>query len=155
MSLKNSTARFFSPQYPAKSQRAALKLSALHDFAQDKLTAKQLVDSVQLTFERDRSLAERYQNLTYQQILEQGPVSAGAYESERKELSDELTTLKANGYDVKQATRQFLALEDLVRTKQYGQLTPAFDRTKKSIADAVANAQGINVASSRTKDWQR
>jgi hypothetical protein len=117
--------------------------------------AKESKTQTQTQTKNNLSLADRYRHLSYREILDQSPVLEGAYAPERKELSDELTTLKANGYDVNQATRQFFALEDLVRTRQYAQLTAAFAKTRQSIAEAVAQAQGISVASSRTINWQR
>jgi hypothetical protein len=146
---------FFDPLAPCCSQRAALKLSKLCAFGRGKPGREQLLGAVQLGSERDDNVNERYQGLSYRQILDQSAVLEGAYAAERKELSDELTTLKANGYDVNEATRQFFALEDLVRTRQYKELLAAFARTRQSIAEAVAKAQGISVATSRTQNWQR
>jgi hypothetical protein len=146
---------FFDPLSPNHSQRATLKMSKLSAFAHDKIDDEQLLCAVQLGSERDSSVRERYEGLSYSQILDQSAVLEGAYSDERKELSDELTTLKANGYDVNQATRQFFALEDLVRTRQYERITAAFARTRQCIAEAVAKAQGISVASSRMGNWQR
>ena len=106
-----------------------------------------------------RSVNELYRHLTYRQILDQEPPSAeshaAAYGAERKELSDQLTTLRANGYDVKQATGQFFAIDDLLRTRRYDQLPAALSRTRQCIADTASSAQNISVASSRTKNWQR
>jgi hypothetical protein len=107
------------------------------------------------------SVAEVYGHLSYRQILERSPVlvaqsgPAGLWGAERKELSDQLTTLRANGYDVSQATGQLCAIEDLVRTRRYDLLPQAFASTRQSLAQTVSNAQKISVASSRTQNWQR
>ncbi len=146
---------FYDSLAPGRCRRAILKLSEISAFARGQVNQAHLINSVELVSERNSSVAERYQGLSYRQILEQSVVLDGAYGAERKELSDELTTLKANGYDVDQATRQFLAMEDLIRTKQYALITAAFERTRQCMAESVARAQGIGVASSRTKDWQR
>jgi len=146
---------FFDANITGQSRRVAVKLAELKAFALGKLGPEPFLAGVLLSGETCVSVAERYQGLSYRQILDQDPVLDGSFAVERKELSDELTTLKANGYDVSQATRQFFALEDLVRTRQYAQLPLAFTRTHQCISEAVAQAQGISVASSRTKYWQR
>jgi len=133
----------------------SVKESDLIAFARGRMSHEKLLQTVSLTAERESSVAEKYRALTYRQILDQNLVVPGAYGTERKELCDQLTTLKANGYDVNQATRQFFALEDLVRTKQYDRLSGAFAQTRKCIAESVAGAQGVSVATSRTLNWQR
>jgi len=135
--------------------RVSVKQSDLAAFARGGMSREKLLETVSLTADREPSVAEKYKALTYRQILDQNLVVPGAYGTERKELCDQLTTLKANGYDVNQATRQFFALEDLVRTKQYARLSVAFAQTRKCIAESVAGAQGVSVATSRTLNWQR
>jgi hypothetical protein len=146
---------FCQSREPGRSRRAQLKTGKIADYARAKITEDELLQAVTMTSERMSTVGELYQDLSYRQILDKSVVLDGAYSAERKELSDELTTLKANGYDVNQATRQFLAMEDLVRTKQYSSITAAFARTRQCIAESVAKAQGVSVASSRTINWQR
>jgi len=146
---------FFESAQPARSVVISVKHSRLMAFAAGRISNVDLLESVSLTEERPPSLAEKYRHLSYRQILDQNPIVSGAYAAERKELCDQLTTLQANGYDVNQATRQFLALEDMVRTKHYGRLLEAFARTRQCIAESLAKAQGVSVATSRTVNWQR
>jgi len=146
---------FFDPRSPGHSRLVSVKTPLLSEFGQGKISREELLQTVPMVDERGTSLSERYAGLSYRQILQESPVLEGTYAAERKELSDQLTTLKANGYDVNQATRQFFALEDLVRTRQYAQLSQAFAKTRQCIAAAVAKAPNISVASSRTKNWQR
>ncbi|MBS1999764.1 MAG: hypothetical protein JSS86_25765 [Cyanobacteria bacterium SZAS LIN-2] len=142
---------------PGSSLRLVVKEADLPAYARGEISNLELLSAVAAVSERNPTVGEKYKGLSYRQILDQNSVVAGVCAAERKELCDQLTTLQANGYDVTQATRQFFALEDLVRTGQCAsaQLSAAFNRTRQCIAESVAKAQGVSVASSRMTNWQR
>ena len=154
-SFENFECTFFESAEAGRSVKISVRQSRLMAFAAGRISNVELLESVSLTEERLPTLAEKYRHLSYRQILEENPIVSGAYAAERKELCDQLTTLQANGYDVNQATRQFLALEDMVRTKHYGRLLEAFAQTRQCIAESLAKAPGVSVATSRTVNWQR
>jgi hypothetical protein len=146
---------FYDSAQPDIVCRGRISLASLADYGRGILTDGELLKAVALDRPHRQSLGERYQGLGYKQILEQSILAGGAYGNERKEMLDQLTTMAANGYDVGQATRQFLALEDLLRTGQYSRLSQAILRTRQAIAQSAAKAPGMSVASSRTINWQR
>ncbi|MBU6454648.1 MAG: hypothetical protein KGS72_22965 [Cyanobacteria bacterium REEB67] len=150
---------FFDTQAPDTARTYFIKSSWFHAHAAGAKGA--LLADMPVVSDEGPSLAEVYGKLSYRQILDRSPATeaqsgpAGLWSAERKELSDQLTTLRANGYDVSQATGQLCAIEDLVRTRHYDLLPQAFARTRQCLAQTVSNAQKISVASSRTQNWQR
>jgi hypothetical protein len=151
---------FFDAHEPSAVRRAHISLSAFK--ASTTPSVAQLAEVCLLSRERAVSLSDLYKTQTYRQILQQAPVLEGTFSAERKELSEQLITLKANGYDVNQAMGQFFAVEDLVRTRNYENVYQALATTRQSITSAVARAKtpqwqnpNTSVASSRTEGWQR
>ncbi len=106
---------FVFSYFPVVSQNCYTQVSvAKRDlllFASGKLTKSEILARVTLEPFLATSLKSRYQGLSYAEIL-----NYSANENS-KEIKQRILSLKASGYDVSAAERQFLKMEDLARNK--------------------------------------
>lgn len=80
-------------------------------FANRKLSNSEILSRVTLEPYLTNSLKDRYQALSYAEILNYSD------NENSKEIKQRILSLKASGYDVRGAERQFLKMEDLARNK--------------------------------------
>lgn len=96
-------------------------------FASRKLTKDEILARVTLEPFLANSLKSRYQALSYYEILNYSD------NQNSKDFKQRILTLKANGYDVSAAERQFLKMEDLARNKDEG----AYEEAKVALANCL------------------
>jgi hypothetical protein len=104
-------------------------------------------------------LALRYRELSYQQILAGGLMAASGEFKERelrKDKLDRILSLKASGYDVRNAERQFLLMEDFIRNKDYVGYEAASHAVEICLEDCrYQKSSKIKLASDERALWQR
>ncbi|MFA7336415.1 MAG: hypothetical protein WC028_06490 [Candidatus Obscuribacterales bacterium] len=114
-------------------------------FASGKLTKSEILSRVTLEPFLANSLKNRYQGLSYGEILNYSD------NENSKEIKQRILSLKSSGYDVAAAERQFLKMEDLARNKDEA----AFEEAKVSLAKCLSDAPGkIRLANEGTL-WPR
>lgn len=114
-------------------------------FASGKLNNSEVLSRVTLEPFLANSLKSRYQGLSYNEILNYSD------NENSKEIKQRILSLKASGYDVSGAERQFLKMEDLARNKDEA----AFEEAKVSLAKCLSDAPGkIRLANEGTL-WPR
>jgi hypothetical protein len=114
-------------------------------FASGKLTNSEILARVTLEPFLTNSLKSRYQGLSYNEILNYSD------NENSKEIKQRILSLKASGYDVAAAERQFLKMEDLARNKD----DAAFEEARVSLAKCLSDAPGkIRLANEGTL-WPR
>ena len=84
---------FFDLDAPSYSRHVIVKMAQLVAFNAGKLNRADFLNSVSIAAEHDAGIREAYKDMTYSQILAQNPIGNGPYAAERKELSEQLTTL--------------------------------------------------------------
>jgi hypothetical protein len=114
-------------------------------FASGKLTNSEILSRVTLEPFLANSLKSRYQGLSYGEILNYSD------NENSKEIKQRILSLKASGYDVAAAERQFLKMEDLARNKD----EVAYEEARVSLAKCLSDAPGkIRLANEGTL-WPR
>lgn len=114
-------------------------------FASGKLNNSEVLSRVTLEPFLANSLKSRYQGLSYNEILNYSD------NENSKEIKQRILSLKASGYDVSGAERQFLKMEDLARNKD----EVAYEEARVSLAKCLSDAPGkIRLANEGTL-WPR
>lgn len=104
-------------------------------------------------------LALQFRNKSYEEILAGGLMAASGDAKERelrKDKLDRILSLKASGYDVRSAERQFLLMEDFIRNKDYVSYEAASHAVELVLEDCrYQKSPKIKLASDERALWQR
>lgn len=122
-SCKHLRILFFPREEQSRFTETRADFDQVSKYGCGRLTQSALLASVSAQDVAVPPLSERFANLSYRQIIA-NPVVSGAWESERSAMLARLDSLRAQGYDVSLAMRQFLKVEDFVRRKQYEEARP-------------------------------
>jgi hypothetical protein len=144
---------FYSTRDQAHFTEVKVDLKDLKRFALGRLSREALLARVELKQCAGEDLKATYGNMSYSQIVGNSQVVSGIYMSERKDMLAHILSLKANGYDVRVAERQFLKMEDTVRNRDKVGFDLAYHQLENSIA-AVPEA-GAKVRLASEDSWQR
>lgn len=123
-------------------------------FAGKRLSQAELLAGIGLRVCQVEDLKVRYGDKSYGDIIGGVQVVSGIYMSERKELLARIISLRANGYDVRGAERQFLKVEDTVRNRDKAGFDLAYHQLENSIA-AIVRDPGTKVRLASEEQWQR
>lgn len=122
-SAKHLRVLFFLRENQGSYTETKVEFDRVDRYDRGKLSQSALLTSVGIAKVAVPPLSERFANLSYRQIIA-NPVVSGAWYVERSAMFERLDSLRAQGYDVNLAMRQFLKVEDFVRRKQYDEARP-------------------------------
>jgi len=159
---------FVFSYFPLSAQsnycEAKVNRADIEDFAHGALSHAQLLRRIAVEPFLAASLKRRYQSLSYAEIIGENQVVDGVngpHSKDRKEIKARILSLKASGYDVSVAERQFLKMEDLVRRKDrfdYADYEAASKDVELCLQDSINNGTAprkIRLASDERSLWQR
>lgn len=143
---------FYLPRDQAHFSQVTVNFGDLKRYGDGQLSRYLLLKQTVLSLHTVDGIKAAYSSLSYDKIIDPAQVVSGIYMSERKEMLKLILSLKANGYDVVAAERQFLKMEDTVRNRDKVGFELAYHQTERTIA-AINRASKVRLASEDS--WQR
>lgn len=109
-------------------------------FAEGKIGQRDLLDSVQLKEDKQANpLSEKYAAASYQAILDEDSVCAGAHSEKRLATSLRLKELQRQNVDLGKFKEQFLRIEDAARRGKDAELPKQIEEINKDLDLHVKN----------------